>query len=110
MAPDPAESDTTPIDVPLVWVGVDELPVHASNQLVAQIAAREEIILSFGHVSPPVILGDPEMRRTQLSQMPYVPITPLARFSLTREKLQEFVDVLAAHVRSYDETFPAKED
>ncbi len=50
------------------------------------------------------------MRRTQLSQMPYVPITPLARFSLTREKLQEFVDVLAAHVRSYDETFPAKED
>jgi hypothetical protein len=36
------------VSVPLTWVGIDELPVFSSNQMVFQVVAPEEFVLTFG--------------------------------------------------------------
>src|SRR4051812_28674746 len=44
------------------WVGLEELPVLVTNQFIGQ-ANIGEIVLTFGHVTVPVLLGSEEERR-----------------------------------------------
>jgi hypothetical protein len=101
MAANPEDSVDS-VALPVVWIGADDVPVQAANQIVAQIAGPNEIILTFGHVTPPIVLGDDEQRREQLKRTPFVPIRPLVRMSLTRARLAEFVSVLQNHLNQYD--------
>ena len=87
------EADT--IQIPLSWVGVDGLPVHAANQFLVQ-ADGDMHYLTIGHVVPPVVLGSEEDRQRQLAQLGLVPVQPLGRFALSRNKVQELVGVLTS--------------
>lgn len=90
--------------VPLVWVGLEDLPVFASNQLIAQHTQQGEFYLSFGLVQLPVILGTPEQREAQMNEIQFVQIKPVARVSMNRKRLEELIEALKASLEGYDES------
>lgn len=100
-SPEPQEE----FRIPLVWVGVEEEPVAASNQMVIQHSARDEFILTFGMATPPIVLGDEEQRREELERVTYVPVTPVARVAFTRQRLQALITVLQENLATHDRTF-----
>lgn len=79
---------------PVVWVGVDDLRVEMANQFLGQVDG-DQVVFTIGQVAPPVILGETQdERRAQADRIPYVPITPLGRFSMTQRRMQELIQVL----------------
>lgn len=83
-----------PIEVPIVWVGADELPVLYANQFVAQVD-RDEVFLTVGQMLPPPILGATEAdRRESAKTVQYVPVRPVARLAINPARLQELISVL----------------
>ncbi|MEJ7655628.1 MAG: hypothetical protein WKF33_01180 [Thermoleophilaceae bacterium] len=88
--------------VPVVWVGVEDLPVHLVNQLLA-VVQPNEIFLSFGTIVPPAIMGETlEERRAQAEAIPFVQVKPIARFGLTPERLTEFIGILQQTLTNYE--------
>lgn len=82
------------IDVPLVWVGAEELPVLYLNQFIAQVN-RGEIFLTLGQVVPPPIVGaTEEERKAQAESIEFVPVKPVARLAFTPGRLQELIQIL----------------
>jgi hypothetical protein len=78
----------------------------AANQFVSQVTgtgAPDEIIITIGHVSPPVIIGSAEEQRQLAAAIQSLKIRPLLRVSLTRQRLGELADVIAAAAKQYDE-------
>jgi|SRR5215208_731414 len=91
------------IDIPLAWVGAEELPINLVNQFVCQFN-QDEFILTLGQMVPPAIIAPtPEERMEQAEQVSYVPIKPLARLAFTRQRLVELVHTLQANIHQYDE-------
>lgn len=99
-----------PIDVqiPLVWLGTEDVPILSVNQFIGQVGWSGEVFLTFGQMTPPPLLGTPEQQAEQASQVAYVPVTPVARFSLTREYLVQVIDAMQQTLVNYDQARPAE--
>ena len=98
--PSPEEQEYR--QVPVVWVGVDDLPVHLVNQLVG-VVQPNEIFLTFGTLTPPAIMaGTVEERRAQAEAIPFVQVKPVARLGLTPERLREFIAILEQTLANYE--------
>lgn len=94
------------ITIPLAWVIPDEMPVNASNQFLGQAVAPDEVLLTFGYVAPPAILGGTdEERRAQAERLSFVPVQAQARFSMSRARLDELWKVLDETRRNHDALF-----
>ena len=98
-----------PRAVPLVWVGLDELSILFANQVLIQHVVRGEFVLTLGQVTPPVLLGDQDAKEQQFEAVTYVPVKPVARVSLSRERLQELIRVLQENLAAHDNTFGAED-
>jgi hypothetical protein len=97
------DEETPHIDIPLAWVGAEELPIHLVNQFMCQFH-QDEFILTLGQMVPPALIApSPEERREQAEQVSYVPIKPLARLAFTRQRLVELVATLQANINQYDD-------
>jgi len=88
--------DEDGIVVPLVWLGLEETPVQAANQFIVQHdpMAVDEFYLTIGHVTPPAITGTPEEQREQAKRIQFVPVRPLGRFQLTRQRYSELLSAM----------------
>lgn len=90
----------------LIWPGIDEAgPIVSANQLLVQPGAvvsgsLEELILTFGHAAPPVVLGDAQEQQLSLSALSVVPVRTLVRLSVSPARLREFSEML---MRTCDE-------
>jgi hypothetical protein len=80
--------------VPLVWIDADDFPVSFCNHMLFQLAGPGEYVLTFGHVVPPPILGSVEERLEQAKRISFVPVKTVARVSLTRQRVDELIQVL----------------
>jgi hypothetical protein len=100
MAEDPDQ-----VSLPLAWIGVEDVPVLASNQMLIQFSAKDEFLLTFGHVGPPIVLGTQEQQREQLKTLTYAPVKPVARLGLTRQRVEEVIKVLTESLESHDKAF-----
>jgi len=76
--------------IPLAWIGAEELPVLFVNQFVGQFH-ENEFFLTIGQALPPALIGTPEERADQLEQIAYVPVKPVARLALTKRGCQELI-------------------
>lgn len=81
------------IALPLAWVEGEE-PVVFANQFLFQLVGPSEFLLNVGQAVPPPLLGPPEEQRRQASQISFVPVRTIARLSLTRERVEELINVL----------------
>ena len=85
--------------MPLDWTGVALTPVLAANQLLVEVdvvdGRPDNILISFGQASPPPIVGTPQEQADRLSNLGSVPVTPVARLSVTKGRLEEWVGILS---------------
>ena len=88
--------------VRLLWIGLDEQPVFAANQILAQVE-QDEIYLTFGSYTPPALLGTAEEKRDQIEHLGYVPVRPISRLAITRRRLDEVLTVLTELKDLYDQ-------
>jgi flagellar motor switch/type III secretory pathway protein FliN len=87
--------------LPLVYVGIDDVPILYANQFIVQ-HQQDEFIISVGQVSPPVLLGDEAEQREQAARLSYVPVRVVARLGLTRQRLAELITVLETNLEHFD--------
>jgi hypothetical protein len=97
------------VSFPIAWEGVDDLPVLFVNQVLGQIGHQSEVVLTFGQVTPPAIVGDTQAEREQqIKEVTRIPIKPVARFALTREGLEQLVTVLHETLANHDKVQETK--
>ncbi len=89
-----AELPGGPVTVQLTWVGTEEVPIVFANMLMGQVDDRGDIILSFGQMTPPALIGTPEEKAAQVNRLAYVPVKPIARFSMSRPRVVELIKLL----------------
>jgi len=82
------------VQVPLTWVGTEEIPIQFINSFIGQVDERGDVIVSFGQTTPPALIGTPEEVMAQAKRLAYVPVRPVARFTLSRPRLLELVEML----------------
>ena|SRR5438093_3342027 len=102
---EPEGPDQRGVQVPIVWVGTDEVPVSLVNNFFAQFVQpdQDEFILTFGTVVPPPLLGTREQMEEQARAVSFVPVRAVARLGLTRQRVVELSTVLDTILRQYDE-------
>jgi hypothetical protein len=83
-----------PVAVPISWVGLDEAPIAFSNQAMAQLDDRGDVILTFGVASPPVIFGTDAERMEQMRAVPFIAVRPVARVAMGRNRLVDLIRAL----------------
>ena len=92
-----AEEERT--EVPLSWVGIEDLPIIYCNEVLIQNEAAE-VIVTLGQVlPPPVIARDAADLRRQYADIEYVPIRPLIRIGMAPDR---FRDIAAAMGAAWD--------
>jgi len=98
-----ATEDDGFVQVRLLWIDLDETPIYSTNQAVAQID-QDRIVLTFGSTAPPLIAGaTPDERREQAESIGYVPIRPVVRVALTRDRLAETATLLNNILKNFDD-------
>jgi hypothetical protein len=96
--PDPPQT----VEVPLSWVGFDEVPIAYANQFLVQFQPEEGFVLGVGQATPPAIIGTPEQIAAQAAQVEFIPVRTLARVAMTRPKMEELIAALEATLRNFD--------
>jgi len=92
------------VQLPVVRVGLDEVPIHFVNDFVVQ-HDKGEFFLTVGQLQPPIVLGTPQERKEQAERLGYIPVKVVARFGLTRRRLEELIRVLQENLQGYDARF-----
>ncbi len=91
------------VTVPVVWVGADDLPVQFLNQIVG-VVQPNEIFLTLGTMVPPALLGStPEEREDAARRLAFIPVKPIVRLGLTRQRLEELIRVLQTTLNNYND-------
>lgn len=71
------------------------------NQAVG-VVNQGEIVLTFGRVVPPPLIGTDEDKAKQLEAIGFLPIIPVARLTMTIERLRAFKDTLEETIAIYE--------
>src|SRR5215208_4133955 len=80
--------------LPVRWVGTEETPARFANQVLGQIGPQGEIVLTFGQLIPPAIVGTPDQIAEQAKQIEQVSTQTVARLVITRTGLDELIELL----------------
>ncbi|MEV6541264.1 hypothetical protein [Streptomyces sp. NPDC051665] len=89
------------VKVPVLWVGLDELPLLSTNQVLSQFD-RDHVFLTFGTATPPVLMGNEEEVRSQAERLSYVPVRGITRLAVSRRHLGELIEVLQRTAQNFD--------
>ncbi len=98
------------VEYRLNWTGIEDVPVILTNQFIGQVGQQNEVVLTFGQVTMPALLGSAEQQIEQARENPNLPIRTLARFTLTRAGLDELIGVLEQTRINHDKAQQIKVD
>ena len=90
------------LQVPVRWVGADDMPVLLANQFAIQ-HDQDEFTLSIGRVTPPLLIGPSDEQVRQAKALDFVPVRVIGRYAMTRPRLESLIELLQRHVRRLDE-------
>ena len=96
------------IHIPIVWAGTEDVPIVFVNQILGQVGLQDEVVLSFGQMTPPPLLGEPEQQREQAEEIAFVSVKPVARVALTKAGLDDLIRVLQATRDNYQKVEETK--
>jgi len=99
------QQSSQPVTIPVVWPDVDEKPVFAANAFVVGFGQPGEmgadwLVLTLGHVAPPVVLGTQEQQNEAMQAIGSVKVNTLARVALSRSRARQLAKLLADNVDS----------
>ena len=87
--------------VPLVWVGLEDLPVRTANNMISQIN-EDLFVITFGYTNAPAIVaGSKKSVEEQVAAVSAVPVTPIARVALTEDQMAKTVKTLQATLKRF---------
>ncbi len=89
--------------LPVRWVGAEDAPLLFVNQVLGQVGQQGEVVLTFGQLIPPAFFGTPEQIAEQAQDMTHVPVQTAARLVITREGLDQLIQVLGQTVENYEQ-------
>ena len=90
-----SEPEQIGVEVPVLWVGGESLETIKVNQFVVQVDNAGDIFMTFGTLTPPLLIGDTkEAVRKQAEAISHVPIRSVGKYSLSARSLREFIGVL----------------
>lgn len=70
------------------------MPIQFVNSVLTQVDDFGDMIVAFGQTTPPPLMGSPEEVKRQAERIAYVPVRPIARFSMSRDRLVQVIDFL----------------
>jgi hypothetical protein len=77
-------------NVRVTWVDPEELQLGFVNQFLLQLDNDGRgVFLTAGALTPPAFLGSREEREAQFKRLSFVPVQPVARLAMTRERFEE---------------------
>jgi hypothetical protein len=91
------------IDIPLAWVGYDEVPIVYANQFLIQFQPDQGFVMGVGQATAPPLIGPPEQVAEQVAEIEFVPVRTLTRVAFTESKLRELIAALEANLRNFDQ-------
>lgn len=97
-----SEETRREIQIPVLWSGAEDVPLVLVNQVLGQVGQQGEVILTFGQITPPLLMGTPEQQAEQVSEIPFVSVKPVARLALTKAGLDDLVRVLQETQKNYE--------
>lgn len=93
--------------MPVIWSKLETLPVLAANQLLAQVDSLglepDMVLLTVGHVSPPVVVGSDEQQRAHYAEIKNVAVEPVVRLSISVGRLKEWSALLVQTLAKIEE-------
>jgi hypothetical protein len=95
-----------PVKVPVVFIGIEDVPILYVNQFVLSFQPQE-FILTMGQLAPPILLGSEEEQREQAGQLDYVPIKVVGRVGMNRRRLVDLIALLEKQLQRYDDQIGA---
>jgi hypothetical protein len=87
--------------LPLTWTEFDEVPILFANHFLVQ-HHPEEFVLTLGQVSEPPLEGSSAEVSEQAGRLTHVPVTALAKVSMSRLRLTELIALLQAALEEHD--------
>lgn len=96
------------VEIRASWVGLEEQEVHPANTFLSQFY-KDSFYLSFGLFVPPPLLGSDEERLAQVRELGVLPISPVARVSMTRPALERLIAILQENLQKFDAAQEAEE-
>lgn len=87
--------------VPLVWIGLEDLPVRTATNIVSQFQ-DDLFIVNVGFANPPILTGTPEEVRQKVESLDSVPVTPVVRLGLTESAMRSFASVLQENLKRFE--------
>lgn len=103
-----AEEMRQEAQLPIFWDEDENVRALLANQFLGQIGPQGEVLLTFGQLIPPALLGGPEQVSEQLKRFSYIPVKPVARIAITRFGLDELIRVLNETRNNYQEAEQAR--
>ncbi|MFF6887590.1 hypothetical protein ACFY9F_30895 [Streptomyces sp. NPDC012421] len=111
----PEEQPDKALTLGLTWRNGDQ-PARPANQFIVTVGLPtsqgrpDEIYLAFGQVEPPMLTGSPAQMEEQLRTLGSLPVETLGRYVVSRDRLQELIDVLQRTAELYDSARGAVDD
>jgi hypothetical protein len=103
-----AEETRQEVQLPIVWSGNEDVTIVLANQFLGQVGLQDEVVLTFGQVTPPALIGTPEQQREQAKDVPFLAVKPVVRVGLTKEGLDQLIGVLNKTRSNYEQLQEAK--
>ena len=87
------------VTIPTRW-GSDAPAPQPSNQFVVQRTPSDEVVLTFGYLPPPIIVGTPEAQQQQAKEIAErgLQVRGVARLILTFKTARELHQALATQI------------
>jgi hypothetical protein len=98
VTPDDHHQPPDSIQLPLSWVGHDDVPIVYANQFLIQYQLEGSFVLGIGQATPPALIGDRAQIEAQVRDIEFIPVRPLSRIALTEDKVKELIAALQASV------------
>jgi len=89
------------IEIPVVWLGAEEVPILHANAFVSQFDPQtmDALTLTVGQTTfPAIAAATDEEREEQIRNVAFVPVKPVVRLALTERRARELVAVLLANL------------
>jgi len=79
--------------IPISFSELEATPVLLANVMFVQ-RFGEEYVVAIGQIAPPILVGTPAEQKHRVDTLGELSVRPVARVSLTRARLEEFIKVL----------------
>lgn len=95
------KGDDEPLTLKVAYVDTDD-PMIFANQFVVQIE-QDELILTFGQLVPPMIVGPRETWAEQARTIPFVPVRVRGRYGMSMQRARDLHRLLGEQIAKYEQ-------